>query len=54
MNYNVDPELIINNLLDKNKSQTFHISVLESAITQLQNELKVVKASIEDSGLMEA
>lgn len=53
MNYNINPDLVINNLLEKNKNQTLQISILESAVAQLQNEIRVIKSSVEDTNLMD-
>lgn len=53
MNYNVDPDMVINNLLEKNKAQTLQISILETAVTQLQHEIRVIRASVEDPNTME-
>ena len=54
MNQNIDAELVINNLLEKNKQQTLQISVLESAIVLLQRDIEILRSSIDDSGRMRA
>lgn len=51
--YSINPDLVINNLLEKNKNQTLQISVLESAVAQLQDEIRRIRGTIDDQNTMD-